>query len=709
MAVTSSSVRRVIAALATLALAGGLTAPAAARPTRDRHPVATRTPGTVHRAAGLEAGAATVGRLGTAERRSLAARGVHLWTCDAAPGGGYCGTVRVPVDRAHPARGTLRLFFLFYRHRKPGPAHEAIMLSEGGPGYSVTNTEFEKRSYAETFAPIMGRRDLIMIDQRGVGRSEVVKCPALQRDPDYGDPSILRKVRACARSLGDRATVYGSGDVALDMEAVRRALRIERLDLYGASYAGQDVQSYAARFPEHVRSAVLDAPFSASVFGHPGQTFDDFGTDLALALPQVADRLCARSASCAAERSDASTDLAWLVQRLRAAPVSGKAFGYGGKLRTVTVTESSLAWTILQAGDFGNTALTEIAAAAQSLRQGDARPLLRLAAEAVPVGGGAEPARIFSEGLNPARTCMDLSYPWDTDAPRAQRLRQWRQALAALPPDRFGIFSKKAWVARPPGPLAPDVCIEWPGPRPSTPPAVPKPERFSGKVPALVITGDLDLNLPPGDSEPITDLWPNSRYVEIRNGGHHLFFAAYACAAPMIVRFIAHLRPGDTSCAKDFPDQFSFPGVGRFPVVAADAVPATPADSSDRSTSTDRQVATVATAAVTDAVRRGFGPVFTDRGRGLRGGSWTLAFRPDHAHWELDGIRYADDVMVNGKANYLFQGQELHATVAVDGPGGTDGVLRVTGVWFGFGVEGTDLTVRGRLGGRVVRVVVPGS
>ena len=74
------------------------------------------------------------------------------------------------------------------------------MLSEGGPGYSVTNTEFEKQAYLDSFGPLMAHRDLVMLDQRGVGRSDVVKCPALQRSPDYGRPSILRKVAACARA-----------------------------------------------------------------------------------------------------------------------------------------------------------------------------------------------------------------------------------------------------------------------------------------------------------------------------------------------------------------------------------------------------------------------------------------------------------------------------------------------------------------------------
>ncbi|MET1133483.1 MAG: alpha/beta fold hydrolase [Aeromicrobium sp.] len=695
------------------------TGPATADPLRDprspsipaTEPTSTRAPAQTHAHAAQATMPRTYGRVDSSDRRAMARRGLRLVECDAAPDGGYCGTIHVPLDRAHPARGTVRLFFLYYRHTEPGSARSAIMLSEGGPGYSVTNTVFEKQAYLDSFGSLMAHRDLVMLDQRGVGRSGVIRCPALQRDPAYGMPSILRKVAACARQLGRTATLYGSGDVALDMEAVRRALDVDKLDLYGASYAAQDVQSYAARFPGHVRSAVLDSPFSASVFGSKGSAFDDFGTDLAQAVPEVADRLCARSTSCSAERPDARGDLAWLTSRLRSGSVTGSAYGYGGELRDVEVTESSLAWNILQSGDFGQTALSEVAAAADSLRVGDAGPLLRLAAEAeTPQGGEPDPARIFSEGDNPARYCMDVphGFPWDTDAPVATRMKQWEQALADLPDDQFGMFSKEAWVARPPSPFAPDVCIVWPGPRPTTPKAVPAGARFPAKVPALIITGDLDLNLPPADSEPLRELWPNSRYVEIRNANHHVFFAAFECAQPIIVRFIRDLRPGDTSCAKTNPETFSFPAAGRFPVVAADAVEAV-GEPGDLSTAADRQVATVATAAVTDAFRRAFGPVFTDRGRGLRGGRYRVAFEQDRATMELKQARFASDVAVKGTAKYLFPGQELRAKVSVDGPGPLDGTLRITGVWFGFGVKTTVLGVRGTLGGRHVSLTVPGS
>ena len=69
---------------------------------------------------------------------------------------------------------------------------------------------------------------------------------------------------------------------------------------------------------------------------------------------------------------------------------------------------------------------------------------------------------------------------------------------------------------------------------------------------------------------------------------------------------------------------------------------------------------------------------------------------------ELKQARFASDVAVQGTAKYVGPSQELRAKVSVDGPGVLDGTLRMSGVWFGFGVETTVLVVRGTLGGRHV-------
>jgi len=49
--------------------------------------------------------------------------------------GAMCGYVPVPLDRQHPDRAKIRIYFELYVHSNPGPAESAIMANPGGPGY----------------------------------------------------------------------------------------------------------------------------------------------------------------------------------------------------------------------------------------------------------------------------------------------------------------------------------------------------------------------------------------------------------------------------------------------------------------------------------------------------------------------------------------------------------------------------------------------
>jgi hypothetical protein len=66
-------------------------------------------------------------------------------------------------------------------------------------------------------------------------------------------------------------------------------------------------------------------------------------------------------------------------------------------------------------------------------------------------------------------------------------------------------------------------------------------------------------------------------------------------------------------------------------------------------------------------------------------------------------------VAVSGPASYSFETEAIDATVTVDGPGDSDGELRVTGAWFTVSHETTVLEVTGALGGRGVVLRVPAT
>lgn len=223
-----------------------------------------------------------------------------------------CGTVNVPLDSAHPAAGTLPIAFELYRHtRTTQPAHGTIVPSIGGPGISDTAVN---RLFLRLFRPLLDRWDLLLIDHRGIGRSAAINCPAIQHLK--GD--FLSGVRACGTKLGAAADRYGSGDVADDVDTVRAALGIDKIDYVGSSYGAVDVGAYALRHPDHLRSAVLDSPWISSD--------DTFVSFLPPWAAKVEALVCRRSPSCAAANPDPAGTLAWLAQDLRAHPFNGTGY-----------------------------------------------------------------------------------------------------------------------------------------------------------------------------------------------------------------------------------------------------------------------------------------------------------------------------------------------------------------------------------------------
>ena len=68
-------------------------------------------------------------------------------------------------------------FRVFPRTDRSQPALQPVVAAEGGPGYpSIDSAE----SYLFMLGPLRRRHDLIVVDNRGTGRSGAINCPRLQ-------------------------------------------------------------------------------------------------------------------------------------------------------------------------------------------------------------------------------------------------------------------------------------------------------------------------------------------------------------------------------------------------------------------------------------------------------------------------------------------------------------------------------------------------
>jgi pimeloyl-ACP methyl ester carboxylesterase len=617
--------------------------------------------------------------------------GTELRPCDEVPGA-VCGRVPVPLDRDRPDGASLGIFFAVFPHTDAtAPPGRPIFVTFGGPGVSATQAGGEG-FVSYLFAPLRDRRDVVLIDYRGTGLSQAIDCPSVQQPG--GEP--YEAVRTCGSQLGSRSDLYGSADVAQDIEAVRAALDVKRFDFYGFSYAAADAQAYAVRYPRRMGSVVLDSPF-------PLVDLDPWVTDVARNLPVLVTRICRRSQNCRRDHRHPAAELAWLAKRLRAAPVDGSAFDSLGDPHAVHVDEATLIQRLL--GDWGGfTAQSEVAAAARALRRGDPAPLLRLAAEPL-VTFPAEAPEIFSAGLNLARYCSDQPFQWDPGASLLERQAQFEAARRSLHRRRFAPFSIDGWVAPAPlGAWLPDPCIGWPSPTHERERPVPD-GATAGGVPALVLTAEYDIFLPRRIAGDVRKVFPSNRLIDIGSSGHVTVFGVNSeCAVGLVQRFLATGSAGDASCASRAP--FEFPGVGRFARTSERLQPARRASGEDESTRADRRLAAAAAATVVDAFRRAFIAGPTDHGTGLRGGTVTSTGDDAGVSVDLGLARFVEDVGVTGRGRYDFQTSTMDGNVALTVPG-SFGQVQVSGAWFGPGA--TTLTIDGQIGGRRVVVEVPAT
>jgi len=251
-------------------------------------------------AGGCLAAVAAVGTAGGAEPAQPAAPSAQtapaaplVWTqCPDSPRGIECSSVQVPVDWAQPGGPAITVRFNRRRADHPRKRVGTLFFHPGGPGDGAISYVAHARA---VFTPaVRARFDLIGIDPRGFGASTPIRCGLPTRPRGY---RLFPRTRAEFQRMVDHNTALGesclretgplvghadAASVAEDMEAVRAALGVPKLDYLGLSYGTQVGAIYAERHPDRVRSMVLDAslehaaPLSLMIAGEINSVEDAF-------------------------------------------------------------------------------------------------------------------------------------------------------------------------------------------------------------------------------------------------------------------------------------------------------------------------------------------------------------------------------------------------------------------------------------------------
>jgi len=241
------------------------------------------------------------------------------WTAcaSALPVVARCGTLRVPENHAAPQGRSITIAFHVLRATGPTRAPDPVLVLLGGPGDAASP---RLGALVAAHAAVNRERDVVLVDQRGTGRSSPLPCASgsdddLQSYMDFLDATAVRDCIAAVRASADAAR-YRTRDFVADLEALRRALGVRQWHLHGTSYGSRIAQQYMARHAESVRSAILvgAVPFELAM---PAA----FGEDADRAFTMLVDA-CTADAACrdAFPRLRAETDS--VARRLTRAPAT---------------------------------------------------------------------------------------------------------------------------------------------------------------------------------------------------------------------------------------------------------------------------------------------------------------------------------------------------------------------------------------------------
>src|SRR6202453_3064394 len=331
----------------------------------------------------------------------------------------YCGRIERPLDPSGAIGGRISVYFEFYPHTAAGPSAGTLVATEGGPGYPATGS---REDYLALFAPLRARRDVVLMDNRGTGKSGAINCPALQSAPQW----TVDLVGSCGASLSERSALYSTAYAADDLAAILEMLEAGPIDLYGDSYGTYFEQVFAVRHPRALRSVVLDGAYPLN------------GADYAWypryapAMRAKFDLACRRSASCARSPGSSLDHIQPVLEELRRAPFAARAFDGDGRERDFQANASQLAIVMFGSAPALAT-IKEVDAAARAFQADDRAPLQRLIAETLSGVDSRDPAADptkWSAGLSAAVMCQDPPQIFDMRLAPALRAADRDRVLA---------------------------------------------------------------------------------------------------------------------------------------------------------------------------------------------------------------------------------------------------------------------------------------
>ena len=424
-----------------------------------------------------------------------------------------CGSLEVAENPRQPRGAAIALRIAVVPALNRRAAGAPLFLLAGGPGQAASDLY---TSYAGAFARINRNHDIVLVDQRGTGRSAPLSCEYPDDWNEAADqPARLREATlACLQKLGDRVRYYTTSIAVSDLEQVRRAMGYATIDLYGSSYGTRVAELYMRRYPESVHAVILDG------VTYPEQIIGlDTPSDGERALHLILAR-CARSAACAAAYPDLQSEVAALRRRFGPEkrpldlvdPISGlplhvdftrSLLNAALRFLSYNSVEASLLPTLLHQAALGNLAPLASQTIMMARQIGDQ----------------------LASGMQNSVICSEDEPRFALSASDRQRIAQTYQGMDQM--DALAIICKE-W---PRGPTDADLHVA-----------------LQSDIPTLLFSGDTDPVTPPADAERLASGLRRRRHVVLAGEGHGQL--ATGCVPKLMAEFLDRALPEalDATC-----------------------------------------------------------------------------------------------------------------------------------------------------------------
>ncbi|HEX5760927.1 MAG TPA: alpha/beta hydrolase [Thermoanaerobaculia bacterium] len=430
-----------------------------------------------------------------------------------------CGTYEVFENRAAKSGRKLPLSVVVLPATGAAREPDPLVYFSGGPGESAIDSA---SWLAHTLADLRQRRDIVLVDLRGTGKSAPLFCSAMTGT--RGIEGFLEhflpvdEVRACRREHADRDLAWYNSPVAMDDVAeVLTALGYERANLMGGSYGTRSALTFIRRHPQRARTAVLHAVVTPDS-GYPATVASDAQAALDGTLAE-----CAADSACAKAFPRTREELAAVFERLAKAPVTVELrHPNTGEPLSLRLSRAGFAQG-LRYMLYSPSAAVLVPLYVHAAFEGDYRPMAELVAKQAAMVSGNQ----LSDGFYLSVTCAE-DVPFIDDA----------AATAAARGTFLGDFRLRAQQA---------ACREWGVP--PLPREVLEPVRSD--VPALLVSGERDPVTPPRDGHAVARHLTRALHVVIPDAGHSLEGMKGAeCVDRLAVQLVekGSVEGLDTSC-----------------------------------------------------------------------------------------------------------------------------------------------------------------